>query len=152
MLYGGHSTSDGPNRVGARSVDLRGRERILLPNGASLVEHGQAIAILAGEWIPSSDLVLRPEWDAAAHAVTVGIRFQALYQPLVAVLGVELAAGLTSPAGLWSCDGCPYPYTPTRTPRRDRRRFCPTCSETRAPARLWWREHRSKKHEGDSDG
>jgi hypothetical protein len=61
------------------------------------------------------------------------------------VLGIELAAALSSPLGLWACDGCAYPYTPSRSPRSDRRRFCPTCSKSRAPARLWWRQHGSKR-------
>lgn len=144
MLYGGHQDSSATRRVGAQVIDLEGRAHVLLPVGASLDEQGRALVSLAGEWIPPSDLVLRPEWDAGARTATMGIRFLAHRQPLIAVLGIELAAALTSPAGLWSCDGCAYPYTPTRRPRHDRRRFCPVCSSARAPARLWWREHRSK--------
>jgi hypothetical protein len=152
MLYGAHQDSSGTRRVGAHVIDLEGRVRVLLPLQASLDEQGHALVGLAAEWIPPSDLVLRPAWDAGARAVTMGIHFLAHRQPLVAVLGIELAAALTSPAGLWSCDGCAYPYTPTRRPRHDRRRFCPVCSQSRAPARLWWREHRSKSQKGDSDG
>jgi hypothetical protein len=144
MLYGGHQDSSGTRRLGARATDPEGRAHDLLPPRASLDEQGRALVALAAEWMPPSDLVLRPEWDADARAATMGIRFLARRQPLVAVLGIELAAALTSPFGLWSCDGCPYPYTPTRRPRHDRRRFCPACSHARAPARLWWREHRSR--------
>jgi hypothetical protein len=152
MLYGGHQDSVGTRRLGAQVIDLEGRARVLLPTKAPLDEQGQTLVALAAEWIPPSDLALRPAWDAGARAVTLGIRFLAHRQPLVAVLGIELAAALTSPAGLWSCDGCAYPYTPTRRPRHDRRRFCPVCSQSRAPARLWWRAHRSKARQGDIDG
>lgn len=149
MLYGGHLANDGTKRLGAEFVDARGRKRSLLPTQASLAEQGVAVATLASEWIPTSDLILRPQWDTQARAATVGIKFTAQQQPLIAVLGIELAAALSSPLGLWACDSCPYPYTPSRTPRRDRRRFCPTCSKSRAPAKLWWREHRSRHQTGD---
>ena len=148
MLYGGHVGNDGTKRVGARLVDLRGTERSLLPGNASLDQQRSAVASLAAEWIPASDLVLLPRWEPESHSATVGIGFLAQRQPLIAVLGIELAAALTSPSGLWSCDGCPYPYTPSRRPRHDRRRFCPACSKSRAPARLWWREHRSQEQKG----
>ena len=148
VLYGGHADSDGTKRLGARRVDPNGRARILLPAHASLDEQGQALSSLAAEWLPSSDLVLRPWWEPGARGAAMRVEFLAHRQPLVAVLGIELAAALTSPSGLWSCDGCPYPYTPTRRPRHDRRRFCPACSKSRAPARLWWREHRSQEQKG----
>jgi hypothetical protein len=153
LLYGGHQDPSGSRRLGAQVMDLEGRARVLLPPQASLDEQGRTLVALAAEWIPPSDLVLRPEWDAEARAVAIGIRFLAQRQPLVAVLGIELAAALTSPAGLWSCDGCAYPYTPSRRPRGDRRRFCPVCSSSRAPARLWWREHRSRlRQKGTTNG
>jgi len=147
-LYGGHVDSDGTKRLGARLVDRNGRAQMLLPSHASLGEQRQALASLAAEWLPASDLVLRPTWDPGADAAAMSIEFLAHRQPLVAVLGIELAAALTSPSGLWSCDGCPYPYTPTRRPRHDRRRFCPACSKSRAPAKLWWREHRAQELKG----
>jgi len=152
MFYGAHQDSSGSRRLSAQVIDLEGRAHVLLPPQASLDEQGRALVSLAAEWIPPSDLVLQPEWDVVARTATMAIRFLAHRQPLVAVLGIELAAALTSPAGLWSCDCCAYPYTPTRRPRHDRRRFCPICSQSRAPARLWWREHRSKSQKGDSDG
>ena len=150
MLYGGHLANDGTKRLAARVVDSRGTERCLLPTNASLDQQRSAVASLAAEWIPTSDLVLVPRWEPEGHSATVGIRFLAQRQPLIAVLGVELAAALSSPSGLWGCDGCAYPYTPTRTPRRDRRRFCPECSKSRTPARLWWRQHRSRQQKDAS--
>jgi hypothetical protein len=148
MLYGGHLGDDGTKRLGARVVDPRGSERCLLPADATLNQQRSAVASLAAEWIPASDLVLIPQWDPDSHSAALRIKFLAQRQPLVAVLGIELAVALSSPAGVWGCDGCPYPYTPNRTPRRDRRRFCPECSKSRAPARLWWRQHRSR-HQKD---
>ena len=151
MVYGGHLANDGVKRVGARVVDPRGNECYLLATDASLDQQRAAVASLAAEWVPSSDLVLVPRWAPDTDAATVGIRFIAQRQPLVAVLGLELAAALSSPSGLWGCDGCAYPYTPNRTPRRDRRRFCPECSKSRAPARLWWRQHRSRLQKDNTD-
>jgi hypothetical protein len=152
MVYGGHLASDGTKRHGARVVEPRGTERWLLPASASLSQQRSTVASLAAEWIPAVDLALVPRWEPESHSATVGIGFLAQRQPLIAVLGVELAAALSSPSGLWGCDGCAYPYTPTRTPRRDRRRFCPECSKSRAPARLWWRQHRSRHQKNNTDG
>jgi hypothetical protein len=148
VLYGGHVDGGGTRRLGARRVDPNGRAQMLLPADATPGEQRQALARLAAEWFPSSDLVLRPWWEPGARAAAMRVEFLAHRQPLVAVLGIELATALTSPSGLWSCHGCPYPYTPTRRPRHDRRRFCPACSKSRAPARLWWREHRSQEQKG----
>ncbi len=152
MLYGGYMAVDGSTRVGATVVDAGGQRRHLLSTAATLEEQGHALASLAGEWIPVSDLVLRPVWDPGSRAARLTVDFVAHRQPLVAILGIELSAALSSPLGLWSCDGCAYPYTPERTPRRDRRRFCPTCSTSGVAARLWWRQHRAKHHLGDNHG
>jgi hypothetical protein len=154
MLYGGYLGSDGSRRIGGVFDNLykQGSQRALLPHTASIDEQGRTLAMLAAEWIPPSDLALRPEWDPDRRAATIGMRFTAQLRPLVTVLGIELAAALSSPTGLWSCDGCGYPYTPERVPRRDRRRFCLTCSTSGAAARAWWHEHRSKQLRGAKDG
>jgi hypothetical protein len=129
-----------------------GPERVLLADDASLDEQGRTLAMLAAEWIPPSDLSLTPRWDADRRATSIEIRFTARSRPLVAVLGIGVAAALSSPLGLWTCDGCGYPYTPERAPRRDRRRFCASCSASGAAARAWWQQHRSKQAKGERDG
>ena len=151
MVYGGHLGTNGTKRLGARVVDPQGTQGWLLGADASLAKQRSAVASLAAEWIPASDLVLIPQWEPDSHSAALGIKFVAQRQPLVAVLGIELAVALSSPAGVWGCDGCPYPYTPNRTPRRDRRRFCPECSKSRTPARLWWRQHRSRHQKDNTD-
>ncbi len=154
MLYGGYLGPDGSRRIGAVVDNLyrEGSQRVLLTDIASIDEQGRTLAMLAAEWMPPSDLALRPEWDTDRRSASIGIRFTAQLKPLVTVLGIELAAALSSPVGLWSCGGCGYSYTPERVPRRDRRRFCPTCSASGAAARAWWREHRSKQKRGENDG
>jgi hypothetical protein len=147
MLYGGHRDPDRSMRIGPRLIDLDGNECDL-----STEQGWRLIARIAAEWLPADDLLIRPAVDPNTASIQVAVQFAGARQALVGVLGLELAAALSSPHGIWSCDACSYPYTSTRTPRRDRRRFCPTCSESRAPARLWWREHRSKQQTGESDG
>lgn len=82
---------------------------MLLTVGASQSGRVRLWPQIAGEWIPASDLVLVPEWRSEVRSAAVGIGFVAQRQPLVAVLGIELAAALSSPLGLWACDACAYP-------------------------------------------
>ncbi|MDP9225712.1 MAG: hypothetical protein M3P18_18100 [Actinomycetota bacterium] len=152
MLYGGHIASDGARRLGARHIDSNGRQYDLALRGSN-EGHGHLILLIAAEWVPADDLCIGPERDREAGSMRVGVQMARPRQPLVSLLGLELMAALSSPVGIWSCEACSYPYTPARVPRADRKRFCPTCSEGRAAARIWWRQHRSKRgKEGQSDG
>ena len=152
MVYGGHIASDGARRIGARHLDSNGRQHDLALRGGNEGDW-LLISLIAAEWVSADDLRIGPELDRKAGSMRVGVQMARPRQPLVSLLGLELMAALSSPVGIWSCEACSYPYTPTRVPRADRKRFCPTCSEGRAAARIWWRQHRSKRvKEGQPDG
>ena len=152
MLYGGHINSDGTRRLGARLIASNGGQYDLAIRDSN-EEHWHLILLIAAEWVPADDLRIGPEPDRETGSMRVGVQMARPRQPLVSLLGLELMAALSSPVGIWSCEACSYPYTPARVPRADRKRFCPTCSEGRAAARIWWRQHRSKRgKEGQSDG
>jgi hypothetical protein len=119
--------------------------------------------ILTGKlthWLDLSGLQPRAVWWP--HAPVPHVQISAL--GIFAILAVQLAAALTSPLGLYLCDECQYPFEPPngRRPRRDKRRYCPTCSPQirLAAKRRWWNEHRSpqaqkqaqsKEHQMEAD-
>jgi hypothetical protein len=145
MLYGGHIAQHGTRRFGARVIAPNGAERDLGRVGSGAAENWRLISLIAAEWAPVEDLHIGPEVDRETGSIRVAVQMTRPRQPLVAMLGLELMAALSSPVGIWSCQACSYPYMPARVPRADRKRFCPTCSEGRAAARMWWRQHRSKR-------
>ena len=54
---------------------------------------------------------------------------------LFGALGVQLLMAVSRTAGFATCSSCGHPYTPTRRPSPNRRRYCPNCG-----VRAAWRD------------
>jgi len=95
-------------------------------------------------WFEHGHLGLLKEWPRGAKHLALRV---AVDPPsgLPAVLALELAAILSNPIGIHTCDGCGAHYGPSRRPRDDRRRYCAECSlGSRAAKREWWARARAR--------
>jgi hypothetical protein len=77
-------------------------------------------------------------------------RVQLTSSTLVGLLGIQLAASISSTHGMWRCDGggpdCEgYLYQPHRKPQRLRFHYCTACRENAVPGRLWAQRKRATR-------
>lgn len=118
------------------------------------LKHDRAADAATAEHLARLDLTFRVrEWLWYAN-VQIGFQqaddeFFVTAAPtgLAGALGVQLAAAIASPLGVYRCDACGLPYMPSRKPQEGRSRFCPreTCG-ARAWNRASYRRHPRRKH------
>jgi hypothetical protein len=70
------------------------------------------------------------DWDEQSPRITLA------GDGLFGALAVQLLFAASSARGLATCTFCGQPYVPTRRPRSDQRRFCPSCRRNGVPRRM----------------
>jgi hypothetical protein len=104
-----------------------------------------AIAEAVSNWFLYAGIRPTLQWNGEAYraGLTLGE-----HHNLVSILALQLAAELTSPKGIWTCDWCGEIFTvlDRRRPARNRNRFCTACgADDRASKRISARKARAKK-------
>src|SRR5205085_1345731 len=94
------------------------RERWRRAGDQGLVAQRAALADVVDTWLLTGGVRSEPRWAPDSSVVELSFTFNKSGQGLSGLLAVQLTSALSSPFGLFVCDGCAYPYTPEkRRPR-----------------------------------
>jgi len=125
--------------MGRGGDGTQGRPRI----GATKTLAGQRQLVIAvmDHLLKRADFSPRMTFDHSPTASTFALRLdierstRGRGADLWSAILVGLCNSLASELGIAECDGCNRPYTPLkRRPRRDRRSYCPECSDGKSLA------------------
>jgi hypothetical protein len=97
------------------------------------------------EWLGLAGVRLSPGPPGRSHLLVSG---GGLFGALVS----QIAFAVSGTQGVAICSGCSSPYTPSRRPLRDRRRYCRRCRDGKVPIRDAVRDHRKRERERSPDG
>src|SRR5581483_11527884 len=94
-------------------------------------------------WLQDNGVRLQVAWPPGEKAPRVMLQAPAV----LGMVGIRLAAALTSPHGLYECKECGDPFTPEKPPRGRHPKYCPRCND--GPAHLAvkrasWRRNRDR--------
>jgi hypothetical protein len=111
---------------------------------ARIAEERSRIASAVREWLSWGRVQPRFLWppgSAPTVSFTGGDRTYGLFPALAWQLALAIGRRETQ---MWLCSGCGLPFSPSRRPRVDQRRYCSECRSARVPERDRQRALRSR--------
>lgn len=129
-----HGSGDGHRRFGS----------LLIRPGLKASQRRECVAFLLSEWLENAGVRPQILWRGGAPEAKLSLGGPS---SLPSILALQLATVVTSPFGVWQCDGCGDLYTEVaKRPAIGRMHFCPQCRQGgRASKRAWYRRNRAKQ-------
>lgn len=112
-----------------------------------IAEERSRIVSAVGEWLSWGRVMpvfMWPPGSAPTVSFIGGHTIHGLFGALAWQLALALGRRETQ---MWLCSGCGLPFSPSRRPRVDQRRYCSECRAARIPERDRQRTHRLRKAE-----
>lgn len=105
--------------------------------------HRNALAAHINRWLGLGYVRPHLEWTDDAPRISFGTGAYPHHESLFGNLALQLLMAVSNSSGFAICSACGQPYTPRRSPARNRLRYCKACG-MRAAWRLAQRKRRAK--------